>query len=317
MAPRQITLTKPLLRRILRRVIPLAISLTIIGTFLVTKPETARQMWDQIKARLNPQPVITQELDPVELFNRLRRDNGLKPFTENEPLNQTARLLAVALASDPDQEEFTIKEAAQIAGYDYQTIAYFALVYGSPSIVSPEASLLKPENQEEILKREYLEIGSAQVPVPDSPTSTALVVVLASPAKPSPKTTTPARQPTYYTGVQLWEEIQKYRLEHGVNPFRQENVLCTIASIRVNQLIELGKLDDHRGFEPLVTEYRDKGQLTYSNVAENILQGYETPEEAVAAWDSSLGHQALMRDGSYVWGCAAANYGFGVLIAAY
>lgn len=128
------------------------------------------------------------------------------------------------------------------------------------------------------------------------------------------------KQPTpipYYTGVELWEQIQKYRREHGVPELRQDNTLCTIASTRVNQLLDLRNLDNHDGFPPLVQKYRDSGQLEHLNVAENILSGYKTAAEAVAGWDSSLGHRALMQDGSFVWGCAAANYGFAVLIAAY
>lgn len=131
---------------------------------------------------------------------------------------------------------------------------------------------------------------------------------------------TQIKQPTpisYYTGVELWEQVQKYRREHGVPEFRQDTTLCTIASIRVNQLLELRNLDNHDGFPPLVQKYQDSGQLTHLNVAENILSGYKTATEAVAGWDSSLGHRALMQDGSFVWGCAAANYGFAVLIAAY
>lgn len=302
--------------KILRRYSPLLIALGIVAAFLITQPETARQMWQQIQSRLRPDQSQTQEIDAIALFNNLRRENNLAELKRNTKLDQAARLLAVAVASDPDQETFTVKEAAQIAGYNYAEIAYFALVYGSPSLTPPQDTLLAEENRKEILNPSYTEIGTASVPVPDSPTSIALVVVIAQPAK-SVSQTAPRSQPTYYTGVQLWEEIQKYRVEHGVNPFRQDNVLCTIASIRVNQLLTLGTLDNHAGFEPLVTEYREKGQLTHSNVAENILSGYPTAAEAVAAWDSSLGHRALMRDGSYVWGCAAANYGFAALIAAF
>jgi uncharacterized protein YkwD len=131
---------------------------------------------------------------------------------------------------------------------------------------------------------------------------------------------TQTKQPTpipYYTGVELWEQVQKYRREHGVPELRQDTTLCTIASIRVNQLLDLRNLDNHDGFPPLIQKYQDSGQLEHLNVAENILSGYKTATEAVSGWDSSLGHRALMQDGSFVWGCAAANYGFAVLIAAY
>jgi uncharacterized protein YkwD len=82
-------------------------------------------------------------------------------------------------------------------------------------------------------------------------------------------------------------------------------------------LLELGKLDNHVGFEPLVNDYRAQDKIKFGNLAENILQGYPTASAAVSAWDSSLGHQALMVSGAYVWGCASANHGYAVLIAAY
>lgn len=121
----------------------------------------------------------------------------------------------------------------------------------------------------------------------------------------------------YYTGVEFWQKIQTYRRQHGVPEFKQDNVLCTIASIRVNQLLTLNDLDNHDGFSPLIDKFRENGQLTHHNVAENILSGYPTAKEAIDGWDSSLGHQALMQDGSYVYACTATNYGFTVLIAAY
>jgi len=121
----------------------------------------------------------------------------------------------------------------------------------------------------------------------------------------------------YYTGVELWQEVQKYRRQHGVPEFKQDNVLCTIASIRVNQLLTLNALDNHDGFSPLVEKFQKNGQLTHHNVAENILSGYPTAKEAVDGWDSSPGHQSLLQDGAYIYACTAANSGFGVLIAAY
>lgn len=154
--------------------------------------------------------------------------------------------------------------------------------------------------------------------IPPTPTESITPPPTSFPTKQNSqiKNTPPTPIP-YYTGVELWEQVQKYRREHGVPEFRQDTTLCTIASIRVNQLLDLNNLDNHDGFPPLVQKYQDSGQLEHLNVAENILSGYKTADEAVAGWDSSLGHRALMQDGSFVWGCAAANYGFAVLIAAY
>lgn len=49
-------------------------------------------------------------------------------------------------------------------------------------------------------------------------------------------------------GPQLWEAVNKRRIELGVNPLQLKDEICTIASIRLNQILDLGKLDGHEGF---------------------------------------------------------------------
>jgi uncharacterized protein YkwD len=151
-------------------------------------------------------------------------------------------------------------------------------------------------------------------PVP--PVNVSSITATPTPAETKKPTPTPSPI-SYYTGAELWQEVQQYRREHGIPEFKQDNVLCTITSIRVNQLLTLNALDDHNGFSPSIERFRENGQLTHNNVAENILSGYPTATEAIKGWDSSLGHQSLMLDGSYVYACVSANSGFAVLVAAY
>lgn len=306
-------LPKPL--KLFVRFLPLLLAIEILGTFITTRPEEARELWNRALERFGQRTAQeTPSPDPVAYINALRTAEGLPPLSVNPRLDQASRLLGVSFADDPESA-LTAKEAAGAVGYRYQLISYFSLEYGQPVITPPEENFAREENRDEVLQAQYTEIGSSLVAVPGPEGNMVMTVIIAQPVvevltKSAP---TPVK---YYSGVELWAEIQMYRREQGVSEFRQDNLLCTLASIRVNQLITLGTLDDHKGFEPLVEEYRDKG-LEFGNLGENILMGYQTPQEAVAAWDSSLGHRALMRDGSYVWGCAAANYGFAVLIAAY
>src|SRR3990172_9927351 len=58
-------------------------------------------------------------------------------------------------------------------------------------------------------------------------------------------------------GPDLWEAVNRRRRELGVNPLSQRDELCTIASIRLNQLLELGKLDGHEGFSKMPDERSD------------------------------------------------------------
>ena len=306
----------PLRLQLLLRFLPFVISLYVLGIFLQTQPLLINQMRQNLVERLGLAIPPTNSFDPLALINQKRNETNIPPLHLSNKLDATAKLLALALANDLEQKQFTLEQAATMAGYDYSQIAYLAISWGQPAIIPPAEALLTVDNLTEVLNKNYTEIGISQINLPNSPTSQILVVVVASPDKIKPAVAT-KKATSYYTGVELWNEIQKYRREHGVPEYRQDNTLCTLASIRINQLIELGKLDDHRGFEPLVNEYRQNGRLNFGNYAENILAGYASAPEAVAAWNSSLGHAALMRDGAYVWGCAAANYNFGVLIAAY
>src|SRR6185369_5195269 len=70
-------------------------------------------------------------------------------------------------------------------------------------------------------------VSSTTKPIP---TSSPKIVVVKSTPKPT------------WGGPQLWDAVNKRRVELGVNPLSVREEICTIASIRLNQLLELGKL---------------------------------------------------------------------------
>ncbi|BCX14606.1 MAG: hypothetical protein KatS3mg088_289 [Patescibacteria group bacterium] len=149
--------------------------------------------------------------------------------------------------------------------------------------------------------------SSLEIP---KPTSTPVVV----------KQTTPAPRPKIpnWTGPELWEAVNKARVEHGVNPLKQADELCTIASIRLNELLELGKLDGHEGFSSLPERRSDlKWIFEKYTIAEFLIAGASSAQDAVNAWLDTLGHRKLLTGGEYVWGCTYAQNGFGVAIAAF
>lgn len=119
-------------------------------------------------------------------------------------------------------------------------------------------------------------------------------------------------------GPELWELVNSRRIQYGVNPLDQRDEICTIASIRLNQLLELGKLDGHEGFSKLKDERPDLLWIYEKyNLAEFLVSGVNTAQEAVDAWDGTLAHKKLLTGGEYVWGCTYAQNGFGVAIAAF
>lgn len=146
-------------------------------------------------------------------------------------------------------------------------------------------------------------------PIP-SPTSTVSNIV--SQQKTSLPTAT-------WGGPDLWEAVNARRVEFGVNPLQTRDDLCTIASIRLNELLELGKLDGHEGFSNMSEDRPDLAYIfeNYSAIAEFLAYGGKTAEETVDLWQNTLGHRKLLEGGEYVWGCIYAQNTFAVAITAY
>lgn len=133
--------------------------------------------------------------------------------------------------------------------------------------------------------------------------------------QPKPVQNTKA-QKISYSGPELWESVNKARVEHGVGPLKQKDILCTIAAIRLSQIRELGKLDNHDGFQGVYDKYKEDQNIP-NNVSEFLISGYPTPDQAVAGWLDTLGHKKLITGGEYVWGCIYAADDFGVAITGF
>ena len=136
-------------------------------------------------------------------------------------------------------------------------------------------------------------------------------------ATPVPASTTP--KAVSWGGPELWTAVNKRRGEFGVNPLSQKDELCTIASLRLNELLELGTLDGHEGFSNLAERRSDLKWIfeKYSNMSEFLALGGQTPQETVSMWENTLGHKKLLTGGEYVWGCIYAQDTFAVAIAAF
>lgn len=123
---------------------------------------------------------------------------------------------------------------------------------------------------------------------------------------------------TSWGGPQLWEAVNKRRVQLGVGQLAVKEEVCTIASIRLNQMLELGKLDGHVGFSKLQSDRQDlKWIFDKYNLSEFLVSGASSPQNAVDLWENTLGHKELLTGGQYVWGCIYAQNGFGVAITAY
>jgi len=154
----------------------------------------------------------------------------------------------------------------------------------------------------EELEEEYLAPPLSPAPIPKPTQETRRVVREAS-----------------WGGPELWSAVNKRREEFGVNPLTSADELCTVASIRLNEMLVLGRLDNHEGFSNMYERRSDLAWIfdKYSTVAEFLAMGGQTAEETVSLWENTLGHKKLLTGGEYVWGCIYAQNTFAVAITAF
>jgi hypothetical protein len=119
-------------------------------------------------------------------------------------------------------------------------------------------------------------------------------------------------------GPELWDVVNSTRLSNGVNAMSQKDELCTIAAIRLNETLVLGELDNHAGFSNMPERREDlKWIFDKYVIAEFLVSGADSAQEAVDLWYNTLGHKKLLTGGEYSYGCIYAQDGFAVAIAAY
>lgn len=125
------------------------------------------------------------------------------------------------------------------------------------------------------------------------------------------KTTSIPTQNFEYTGEDVFNKVNEYRRSSNVGEISLDPNLCYLASFRLSQLLNLGKLDSHKGF----IDFDPANKFKYEQVGEDLAYGYRTAKEVVDAWVKSPGHNLILKDPVNTIGCVAANRGFSVLIA--
>lgn len=271
---------------------------------------------NQATVSAEPSVVWTEE-KLLGQINEYRKSNKLKILTVNPKLSQAAkaRMASLMVYGDVDGKTTGISrtEAVKMAGYSYNWIGDLVLV-DFFKVNNPIDYWKDIENANKtLMEKNFKEIGIA---IQDSQDQVNVYVVLASPAVKASSAATPGTKVTW-GGIELWNAVNKRREEMGVNPLKQKGELCTIAAIRLNQILTLGKLDDHIGFENTLNRDDLKWIKETYNLSEFLVGGYATPALAIAAWENTLGHRKLLAGGEYVWGCVYAQDTYGVAIAAY
>ncbi len=251
--------------------------------------------------------------DVLQKINTAREKNGFSKVLINEKLNKAALSRLSVILTESDYEGaatgVTREAAVKNSGYDANLIGDLLLLdffKSNDPVVDWESDSITKGT---LMHPDFKNVGIA---IKNDQDTVNVYVILVAPQKiiPAPKKIT-------WGGPELWMVVNQRRVELGVNPLKQRDELCTIASIRLNELLELRKLDGHAGFVPTLDRPDLKWISEKYNISEFLAQGYDSPTDTVAAWENTLGHKALLAGGEYVWGCVYAQNSFAVAIAAY
>ncbi len=253
--------------------------------------------------------------DILSKINTAREKEGFSRVTINDKLNKAAlnRMSVILSENDYDGTLTGVTREASIksAGYDANLIGDVVLM----DFFKTNDPILEWESDSvtrgTLMHPDFKNVGIA---IKNDQDTVSVYVIFVSPQKVIPA---PVVKKITWGGPDLWSSVNKRRVELGVNPLNKKDELCTIASIRLNQLLELKKLDGHAGFVPTLDREDLKWISQKYNISEFLAQGYDTPTDTVAAWENTLGHKALLSGGEYVWGCVYAQNTFAVAIAAY
>lgn len=296
------------------------LAVTVAAHYLSLRPKVLPQVRITLPISI---PTIIQvpitETDILSQLNSYRTENKMLALKENNKLDKAAlaRLSVITTKSDYDGTKtgVTLVNAAKDNDYLYSVISdFYAADFGSV------AELIGRWQQDTTAQKTLNDKSFRDVGLALSHENGSIKAYLIL-ARALSVVTQPVGSGGYphvtWGGPELWAAVNKRRQELGVNPLNQKEELCTIASIRLNQLLELGKLDGHAGFEPTLNRpdlVWIKGKY---NLSEFLVVGYPTPQDTVAAWEHTLGHKELLSGGQYVWGCVYSQDTFGVAIAAY
>lgn len=272
--------------------------------------------------------ISISETEVLTFVNNMRAQQKLKLLKRNEQLDKAAYLRLRAIIDNQEwksgmESSLTREDAVLSVKYQHGGLGHLVgFLYQNQK--SSEIFNFWRTNRSS--KETILETNSNAIGIATSSTTIdgfhAVIVsaILASP----PVVNAPVQitqQPIYHEvswgGPDLWDAVNKRRVEMGVNPLKKKDELCTVAAIRLNQLLDLGKLDGHAGFVPTLERpdlqwIREKYTLN-----EFLIVGYLTPQETVKGWEHTLGHRSLVAGGEHSWGCIYAQNTFGVAITAY
>lgn len=317
----------------LRKIFIFSLAVSLILLIWQTKfaSEVVAPIYERVNMAIKNSTDMTSKVNFPENFekkifdklNEIRTNEGKKALIWSDELSKAAKARGVIISTLDDYtgtiSGLTREKAYEIVDYDTTHIGDLYLY-----LITPEDEFIKEitnnkAKSETLLLSEFTEVGISLAG--DGEYKEYYILFGNKRPKPSPtaKPTPVQKTSTKVTwgGPELWTAVNNRRVQFGVGQLSRKDELCTIASIRLNQLLDLGKLDGHAGFKPVLDRADLKWISEKYNISEFLAQGYTTPEETVKGWENTLGHRSLLTGGEYVWGCVYSQNSFAVAITAY
>lgn len=314
----------PKLHPRIRPVITALLLLATVGlaTIVFPNPTKLANLLRPVRlSNILPSPQPTPPPPTVEAIGAaiklIREERELPAMAENVTLQKLARLLALEIEdqgvlAQPESADDVLRTLTPNPPRRLETLLWFvpdATAFDAYTQLSSASSVLDSRLRSFGAASRQAQVEGQEGWIVIVTLSSSFSSTVASPPPQAPSGSRPT-----FTGQDLWAAVQNYRQAHNLPLFSLSTELCTVASIRVNQLLELGKLDNHAGFQPLADQFF-KDNTGWSAINENIAAGYQTAVQTVEwGWDQSLGHQALIQSREFPKACAAANSGFSVLV---
>lgn len=119
--------------------------------------------------------------------------------------------------------------------------------------------------------------------------------------------------PPTFTGQDVFDRVNKYRVDNGVKELKLDDRLCNNISQRYFDVKQgVDENIAHKGFDDWVKKYVPSNFA----VAEDVASG-QTVDDLIKSWDGSPSHRLSLLNKKYVYGCAYGFEGWGIMILGY
>jgi len=126
--------------------------------------------------------------------------------------------------------------------------------------------------------------------------------------------------PAFFTGMDLWQEVNKYRESKGVKPFNLNEELCNGIVDRWEYIYNNGHKDEnllHAGLNEFARKQISSGKWKHIGAGGELVAGIDlTASDTVNGWAGSPSHYQQLTSTTKTEGCAYSFHGISLLLVA-